>query len=69
MTQRIYNLPEDYWDTYPKKVMAVTPESITRVAKKYVPVDNVQIIAVGDATKIGELLKKFGPVEEIMVDK
>ena len=68
MTQRIYNLPEDYWDTYPKKVTAVTPEAVMRVAKKYVPVDNAQIIAVGDASKIGELLKKFGPVEEMPVD-
>jgi hypothetical protein len=34
------------------------------VAKKYVPYDNVQIIAVGDGAKIRELLKKFGPVVE-----
>jgi len=64
MEQREYNLPEDYWDTYPAKIMAVTAADIQRVAKKYVPVDNAQIIAVGDAGKIAELLKKFGPVEE-----
>ena len=63
MEQREYNFPEDYWDTYPAKVMAVKPEDVQRVAKKYVPVDNAQIIAVGDA-KIAELLKKFGSVEE-----
>ncbi len=68
MTQRIYNLPEDYWDTYTRKIMAVTPEGVMRVAKKYIPVDNAQIIAVGDASKIGEVLKKFGPVEEAPVD-
>jgi hypothetical protein len=33
-----------------------------------VPLDNVQIIAVGDASKIGELLKKFGPVVEVPPD-
>jgi zinc protease len=64
LEQRQYGLPEDYWDTYAQKVMAVTPEDVGRVAKKYVPLDNVQIIAVGDASKIGDLLKKFGPVEE-----
>ena len=64
MEQREYNLPEDYWDTYPAKVMAVKAEDVERVAKKYVPLDNAQIIAVGDAAKIAELLKKFGPVEE-----
>ncbi|MBZ5622905.1 MAG: insulinase family protein [Acidobacteriia bacterium] len=68
LEQRQYSLPEDYWDTYTQKVTAVTAEDVQRVAKKYVPLDNVQIIAVGDATKITELLKKFGPVEEISPD-
>jgi predicted Zn-dependent peptidase len=68
MTQREYGFPEDYWDAYPAKVMAVTAEDVQRVAKKYVPLDNIQIIAVGDAPKIGALLKKFGPVEEVPPD-
>ncbi len=62
LQQREYGLPEDYWDTYPEKVMAVTAADVQRVARKYVPYDNVQIVAVGDGAKIGELLKKFGPV-------
>lgn len=64
MQQREYGLPEDYWDTYTGKVMAVTAADVMRVAKKYVPYDNVQIIAVGDGAKIRDALKKFGPVEE-----
>jgi zinc protease len=64
MEQRLYGLPEDYWDTYSQKVMAVTAEDAQRVAKKYVPLDNAQIIAVGDAAKITEALKKFGKIEE-----
>jgi predicted Zn-dependent peptidase len=64
MEQRQEGLPEDYWDTYTQKVGAVTAEDVQRVAKKYVPVDNVQVVAVGDA-KIGELLKKFGKVEVV----
>ena len=69
MEQREYGLPEDYWDTYPQKIQAVAAEDVQRVAKKYVPLDNAQIIAVGDASKIAELLKKFGPVEEASPDK
>ncbi len=65
MEQREYGLPEDYWDTYSQKVSAVTAEDVQRVAKKYVPAENAQIIAVGDAGKIPELLKKFGPVEDV----
>jgi zinc protease len=68
MEQREFGLPEDYWDTYTDKVAAITAEEVQRVAKKHVPYDDVQIIAVGDAAKIGELLKKFGPVEEIASD-
>ena len=65
MQQREYGLPEDYWDTYTAKIAAITAEDVQRVARKYVPYDNVQIIAVGDGAKIRELLKKFGPVVEV----
>ena len=68
MQQREYRLPEDYWDTYSAKVMAITAEDVQRVAKKYVPYDNVQIIAVGDGAKIRESLKKFGTVVETGVE-
>jgi len=68
MEQRQEGLPEDYWDTYTQKVNAVTPDDVQRVAKKYVPLGNVQIIAVGDASKIADLLKKFGTVEEVSPD-
>jgi predicted Zn-dependent peptidase len=68
MQQREFGLPEDYWDTYSTKVMAITAEDVQRVARKYVPYDNVQIIAVGDGAKIRELLKKFGPVVESTVE-
>jgi predicted Zn-dependent peptidase len=61
--QKLYNLPADYWDTYPQKVEAVTAEDVQRVAKKYVDLPHMQIIAVGDAAKIREVLNKYGAVE------
>ncbi|MBI4904890.1 MAG: insulinase family protein [Acidobacteria bacterium] len=64
MIQREYGLPEDYFDTFPEKVMKVDAAELQRVAKKYVPYANTQIIAVGDGDKIREVLKKFGPVAE-----
>jgi predicted Zn-dependent peptidase len=67
LEQREYGLPEDYWDTYSQKVMAVTAEDVQRVAKKYVPLDNAQIIAVGDI-KIADVLKKFGPLQLVKLD-
>ena len=59
-----YGLPADYWDTYPEKISKVTAEDVQRVAKKYIPVDNAQIIVIGDAPKIREALAKFGPIED-----
>jgi zinc protease len=68
MQQGEFGLPEEYWDKYPERVMAVTAADVQRVAKKYVPYDNVQIIAVGDGQKIRESLKRFGTVVESTVD-
>lgn len=59
-----YGLPADYWDTYPQKIAAVTAADVQRVAQKYIPVDNIVIVAVGDAAKIRTPLKEFGTIEE-----
>jgi predicted Zn-dependent peptidase len=63
ITQKIYGLPADYWDTYPAKILAVTADDVQRVARKYINPDNIQVVAVGDASKIKAVLEKFGPVE------
>jgi predicted Zn-dependent peptidase len=63
-TIREYGFPADYWDTYPEKIAAVTAEDVQRVARKYIPVDNVVIVAVGDAAKIRSVLAEFGTVED-----
>ena len=35
ITQKLYNLPADYWDTYPQKVSAITAADVQNAAKKY----------------------------------
>ena len=62
-TQKIYGFPDDYWDTYPRLVEAVTPKDIQRVAAKYLDPQKLQIVAVGDAKSIVEFLKPFGAIE------
>jgi zinc protease len=64
ITLKEYGFPADYWDTYSEKISAVTAADVQRVARKYIPVDNIQIVAVGDATKIRDVLSKFGPIED-----
>lgn len=63
ITQKLYNLPEDYWDTYPQKVAGVTAADVQRAAQKYVDLAHLQIVAVGDASKIRDVLAKYGTVE------
>lgn len=62
ITQKLYGLPADYWDTYPAKLQAVTAEDVQRVAQKYLNPDALQIVTVGEGSKIKSVLEKFGPV-------
>ena len=63
ITQKLYNLPADYWDTYPQKVSAITAADVQNVAKKYLDLGHLQVVAVGDAAKAREVLAKYGKVE------
>ena len=61
--QKLYDLPADYWDTYPQKVAAITADEVQRVAQKYLDLGHLQIVAVGDASKARDVLTKYGSVE------
>jgi zinc protease len=63
ITQKLYNLPADYWDTYPQKVAAITAQDVQMAAKKYIDLGHLQVVAVGDAAKAREVLAKYGKVE------
>jgi zinc protease len=63
VTQWRYKLAADYWDRYPDRVSAVTREQILAAARKYLAANRLQIVAVGDPTKVGDTLKKLGAVE------
>jgi len=62
-TQKIYNLPPDYWDAYPQRVEAITAADVQRVAKKYYDAGKLQIVAVGDGAAVKQVLEKYGTVE------
>jgi zinc protease len=59
----LYGLPADYWDTYPAKISAVTAAQAQAAAAKYWDASKIQIVAVGDAGKITDILKKKGTLE------
>ena len=60
ITSRRYGLPVNYWDTYPERMMAITKEQVQAAAAKDLDRSLIDIVAVGDAKKIGEGLKAFG---------
>ncbi len=62
ITRWLYKLPADYWDKLPDRIMAVTQAQVQEAARKYLDPARLHIVAVGDATKIAETLKKFGAV-------
>jgi zinc protease len=58
-----YGLPADYWDTYPARVNAITPAQAQAAARKYWAPGRLHIVAVGDATKITDILRTKGDLE------
>ncbi|MGD0221018.1 MAG: pitrilysin family protein [Terriglobia bacterium] len=66
-----YGLSIDYWDRYPVEVAHTTADAIQAAARKYVDVDHLQIVCVGDPKQPGndqkqairDVLKKYGTVE------
>ena len=64
----LYGLPADYWDTYPARIMSVTAAQAQAAAQKYWAPSRLQIVAVGDATKITDILRKKGTLEVFDAD-
>jgi zinc protease len=61
----VYDLPLDYFSTLPGQYYAVTAEQAQAAALKYIQVDKIAVVAVGDRAKIEADMKKLnlGKVE------
>ncbi|MCP9198922.1 insulinase family protein [Gramella sp. GC03-9] len=53
------DLPEDFYETYLKKINAVTAEDIQRVANKYYKTDQLQIVVAGKGSEVLEGLENI----------
>jgi predicted Zn-dependent peptidase len=62
LERQLYELPPDYLEAYAKKILAVTPDDVQRVAQSRISGPNLAIVVVGDATKIKSALDPFAPV-------
>lgn len=63
ITRYRFGLPADYWDQYPKRIMAITEADAQAMAKKYLDPSRLQIVAVGSSEGAARALRKLGPVE------
>jgi predicted Zn-dependent peptidase len=68
MVVKYYGLPNDYWDHYSDEVAKVNADTVQRMAKKYVDLDHLQIVVVGDAKQVREGVAKYGAVETFDTD-
>lgn len=71
MQVQYFGLPADYWDRYPTEVAAVSADKVQQMAQKYVDLDHLQIVCVGDGKQAGndqkqsirDVLAKYGTLE------
>jgi zinc protease len=53
-------LPDDYYQQYAKNVAAVTKDDVLRVAKRYIDLNHIAIVIVGDRSAVEASLKATG---------
>jgi zinc protease len=65
-----YNLPEDYFNTYTQKALALTPDGANAIAKRFIQPDHLIWVVVGDMSKVeaGVRSLKLGEVRKIDAD-
>lgn len=66
----VYELPDDYFDTYRERVRAVDPVAVLAAARDHLHLDRAQLVVVGDPEVIGEPLRSAGagPVRLVSPD-
>ena len=64
----VQGLPDDYYQNYPKNVAAVTKEDLLRVAKRYIDLNHLAIVIVGDRASVEGPLKATGIAPVTVLD-
>ena len=64
----VQGLPDDYYQTYAQKVSAVTKEDLARVAKRYIDLNHLAIVIVGNRAEIEGPLKATGIAPITLLD-
>lgn len=68
MSVKYYGLGNDYWDHYSDEIAKVNADTVQRIAQKYVDLNHLQVVVVGDAKEVREAVAKYGTVEMFNAD-
>ena len=65
-----YGLPEDYYNTFTEKTLAVTPDSANEIARKYILPEHLVWVVVGDMSRVESGIRelKVGEVHKMDAD-
>jgi zinc protease len=65
-----YGLPEDYYNTFTEKALALKPDAANEIAKKYILPDHLVWVVVGDMSKVEAGIRELnlGEVHKIDAD-
>jgi zinc protease len=63
-----YGLPEDYYNTFTQKALALTPEGANEIAKKYILPDHLVWVVVGDMSKVEAGIRELNIGEVYKID-
>ncbi|GJM28517.1 MAG: hypothetical protein DHS20C17_11520 [Cyclobacteriaceae bacterium] len=58
-----YDLPEDYYSNYLKRIQEVSVMDVQEMAQKYIKPDNAYVLVVGKTSEVAGGLQQFGPVQ------
>jgi zinc protease len=61
-TLAVYDLPNDYFERYLKRLPTITREEILTVARRHLHPENIAVVAVGPAETLRPQLEPLGPV-------
>jgi zinc protease len=61
-TLALYGLPDDYYQIYQERLLALTREEILEAARRHIHPDHIALVAVGPADTLVAQLEGLGPV-------
>lgn len=68
MQVKYYGLPENYWDVNSEQVAKIDAATVQQMARKYIDLEHLQIVVVGDAKEVREAVNKYGTVSVFDAD-